>query len=296
MTRPPLLAVPNFSEGRCYHFYRTMKALIAQHKVYLHSIGWDVDHNRTVVAISGDPEPLQNCLQSLAVFALQLIDMRRHRGVHPRIGAMDVVPVIPTEPQHEEMAQEFVLTLAEFIGMLPIPVFLYGRSARPGRISELPALRKGQFEGWADKELTGDHAPDFGMQFLHPSAGACIIGVRGPLIAFNVNLWDPDPALAKEIAAAIRAERTNKPKLPGVQSMGVPLESRGMSQVSTNITEPDRVGIADVFAFVRGHALEKTAWSELIGVIRRSDLARAEALPIFEGMELRYYAEQVLDY
>ncbi|GMV36742.1 MAG: glutamate formiminotransferase [Fimbriimonadales bacterium] len=291
----PILSIPNFSEGRDYHFVRALQDAASAPTVVLHTLSWDVDHNRTVVGLSGEPEALRAALLAMAFVAFERIDLRRHRGVHPRIGALDVLPLVATAPEHAAAAQRLAEDLGREIAELgQVPVFLYGDSARPGKPRELGALRKGQYEGWVGKELEGEHAPDFGPARLHEARGAVILGVRGPLTAFNVNLSLPQPGLARAIAKELRSARDRDEVLHGVMAMGVALESRGMSQVSTNITEPERTGMADVFSFVASRAGDAVAWCEVVGVVRRCDLSRAEASPHWPAMRLRLWPEQVV--
>jgi glutamate formiminotransferase len=293
-----VLSVPNFSEGRDYHFIRALQGAVKEAGATLHTISWDVDHNRTVVGLSGEAEPLAAAVLAMAELAVADIDLTQHQGVHPRIGALDVVPVVPTVPDAAEEANALVADLAPRLAALGggIPVFLYGRSAREGRPAELPAIRRGQFEGWVGKELTGAHAPDFGPPHFHPTAGASVIGVRGPLTAFNVMLMDPFPEHARTIAAEMRRERTGRPELAGVQAMGVALQSRGLSQVSTNITDPEATGMADVFDYVWERAPHEATFCEVIGVVRASDVERARKAGLFDRIPVRLWPEQVLDY
>lgn len=280
----PLLAVPNFSEGRDYHFLRALRG--AAEGIALHTLSWDVDHNRSVAALSGEPGALEVALLQMAALAFERIDLREHRGVHPRIGALDVLPIVPTAPEFEAEAHRLVGELCPRLAEFGTPIFLYGRSKE----ADLPAIRKGQFEGWVGRELVGDHAPDFGPPRLHPSLGASVVGVRGPLVAFNVFLSDPDPALAKEIAANIRAHRRSDPALRGVRAIGVPLESRGMSQVSMNLTDPDATDIAKAHSYVLERAQGTVAWCEAVGALRTRDLVTTT------DMDLRIWPEQVLEY
>jgi len=293
----PVLSIPNFSEGRDYHFVRALQDSATVPGVTVHTISWDVDHNRTVVGLSGEPEPMRAALLAMARVAFERVDLRKHRGVHPRLGALDVLPLVATAPENKDAAHGLAEDLGHGIAELgQVPVFLYGESARPGRPRELVELRRGQYEGWVGRELRGEHAPDFGPPILHEALGAVILGVRGPLTAFNVNLSPADPNLAKTIAKELRARRDTDEILRGVMAMGVPLESRRMSQVSTNITDPERTGMADVFAFVASLAPEALVGCEVVGVTRRSDLRRAQQSPEWERMRLRIWPEQVLDY
>jgi len=215
----------------------------------------------------------------MGAVAVERIDLTRHRGAHPRIGAVDVVPFVPLEGLTREQAVAWSLRIARsFARRLRVPVYLYEHSAREGRIRDLPTLRKGEFEGWVGKRLTGERAPDFGPKRLHPTAGATVMGVRDPLIALNCYIHPPDYDLAREIARRIRAERETNPALRGVRALGLWLPSRRTAQVSLNITQTDQTDMFRVVDAVRRVAdamrVEVVA-TELVGVVLAQDAARA---------------------
>ncbi len=189
MSTPRLLCVPNFSEGRNEETIRAILSAIQSAGVRLHTASSDWDHHRLVVAFSGTPLQVKRAVLRAGAVAVERIDLRHHRGVHPRIGAVDVVPFVPLEGMTREQAVQFSHQVAKrFARQLRVPVYLYEHSAGEGRIRDLPTLRKGEFEEWVGKRLHGLRKPDYGPARLHPSAGATIMGVRDPLIAFNVNL------------------------------------------------------------------------------------------------------------
>lgn len=274
-----ILCVPNFSEGRDEVTIHAIADAAASAGVQVHHLSWDYDHHRMVLAFSGTPAQVKRAVLRAGAVAVQRIDLTRHRGAHPRLGAVDVVPFVPLEGLSRAEAVAFSHQVARsFARQLRVPVYLYEHSARVGRVRDLPSLRRGEFEGWVGKRLTGERAPDFGPKRLHPTAGATVMGVRDPLIAFNLNLRPPDPAIAKQIARRIRAERDTNPTLAGVRALGLWLPSRGVAQVSLNLTRPDLTDLWQVTEQVRQMARvlgAEVAETELIGVLTTADAARA---------------------
>lgn len=274
-----ILCVPNFSEGRDEATIHAIAEAAASAGVRVHHLSWDYDHHRMVLAFSGTPAQVKRAVLRAGAVAVQRIDLTRHRGAHPRIGAVDVVPFVPLAGLSRAEAVAFSHQVARsFARRLRVPVYLYEHSAREGRARDLPTLRRGEFEGWVGKRLTGERTPDFGPKRLHPTAGATVMGVRDPLIAFNLNLRPPDPAIAKQIARRIRAERDTNPALAGVRALGLWLPSRGVAQVSLNLTRPDRTDLWQVTEQVRQMARAlgaEVAETELIGVLTTADATRA---------------------
>jgi glutamate formiminotransferase len=274
-----VLCVPNFSEGRDEATIRAIADAVASAGVQIHHLSWDYDHHRMVLAFSGTPAQVKRAVLRAGAVAIERIDLTRHQGAHPRIGAMDVVPFVPLEGLTREQAVAFSHQVARsFARRLRVPVYLYEYSAREGRPRDLPALRKGEFEGWVGKRLTGEREPDFGPKRLHPTAGAIIMGVRDPLIAYNLNLHPPDVAIAKRIARQIRAERATNPALRGVRALGLWLPTRGVAQVSLNITQTEATDLFRVTETIRKMACAlgaEIAETELIGVLSADDAARA---------------------
>ncbi len=276
-----ILCIPNFSEGRNTDTIHQIAEAVRSAGVQLHHLSWDYDHNRMVLAFSGSPRQVARAVLSGGHVAVERIDLRQHEGAHPRIGAVDVVPFVPLEGLSREEAVAFSVRVARrFAQELKVPVYLYEHSAREGRIRDLPTLRKGGFEAWVGKRLEGVRRPDFGSARLHPTAGATVMGVRDPLIAFNLNLRDPDVEIAKAIAKRIRAERDTNPLLKGVRALGLWLPSRQIAQVSLNITQPDTTDLVQVTHYVRALAQlfgTDIANTELIGVIGIDSCVRALA-------------------
>jgi glutamate formiminotransferase len=252
----------------------------------------DADHHRTVFTFVGSPDGLVEAAFRSAAVAVARIDMRTHRGVHPRIGAVDVIPFVPlfgvTMSSCVALARRLGARLASDLGLA---VYLYGEAAVcPGR--SLAAIRRGEFEGLRSAIADPARRPDLGPSRVHPSAGAVAVGARNILIAYNVDLESPDVEAARAIARAVRQSSGG---LPGVQAMGVLLPGRGLAQVSMNLLDFRRTSMLDAFQAVASEAAARgiaIASSELIGCAPR------EALPPDPVATLRLRAlraEQVLD-
>lgn len=276
-----MLTIPNWSFGRDPELLALFRESLALSGTTVHYAESDVDHNRTVTAFSGPPEAIEATMLELCRLAFGRIDMRTHEGVHPRLGALDVCPFVPLEPDGLQDALALAERLASRIASLfGVPVFLYEKSERGRHESDLPTLRKGGFESLAGSELR----PDFGPSAGHPTLGATIMGVRDFLIALNVNLGTNDLSAAKLIAREIRDYRLDgDPRFLGVRALGFPLESRGFTQVSLNLTLPDLTPVDPVVDWVETRAADEgilVVDTELIGVIRRRDLPRATELDV----------------
>ena len=275
-----LLTVPNWSFGRSPALARRFSECLARHPVEVHYLRGDLDHNRTVSAFSGPSDAVGAALLELAETAFAQVDLVRHVGVHPRIGALDVVPFVAPNaedvPEALAFAERFGRKLAEGFA---VPVFLYERSERGRHEGDLPSLRKGGFTSLAECELT----PDFGPSRAHPRLGATVVGVRDPLVALNVDLRHPLANVARQIAREIRARRTEgDPAFLGVRALGLTLPSREMSQVSLNVTLPDLTPLDPVVEWIERRALAlgvASAGAELIGVIPKGCLPGATRVP-----------------
>ena len=272
--------IPNFSEGRRPEVVEAIVAAIdSASGASVVDYSMDADHNRSVVTFLGEPDDVRKSAIAGAKAAVELIDLNQHQGGHPRVGAVDVIPVVPIL----EMTMEEAVALSHEIGKeiadsLRIPVYFYEHSAVVSHHTNLAAIRKGGFEALKKCGLTGDRVPDLGPAELHPTAGAVVIGARGPLIAFNVNLATNDMRPAQAIAAKIRKLRDSNEGLPGVKAIAVYLTSRDIAQVSTNITLPHQTSIYDVYAFIENEARAlgfEVLESELIGAIREEALLDA---------------------
>jgi glutamate formiminotransferase len=264
---PLVECVPNFSEGcNAGTVGAILSAIRAVPGARLLDSSSDRDHNRTVVTIAGSPEVVADAAFAAIQRAAERIDLRLHQGVHPRIGATDVVPFIPIQ----EISMEACTALARALGRrvgdeLGLPVFLYGEAAARPERKNLSAIRKGEFEGLAAAIGTDPaRQPDFGPARLGP-AGATAIGARGPLIAFNIYLKTEALGIAREIARRIRASSGG---LPALQAMGVMVNGR--AQVSMNLTDYTQTSVPQAYGAVAaeagrlGAAIDR---SELIGLI-----------------------------
>jgi len=278
MQKARLLCVPNFSEGRNEATIRAIAAAVEQAGVEIHHLSWDYDHHRMVLAFSGTPRQVARAVLQSAQVALERIDLRGHQGVHPRLGAIDVVPLVVLQGLSREEAVGFSHRLARRLAQrLGIPVYLYEHSAFEGRPRDLPTLRR-QVSALAEGLSLEAFPPDFGAARLHPTAGATVLGVRDPLIAFNINLQAPDAAIARQIARQIRRERATHPDLHGVRALGFWLPSRQTAQVSLNITQTERTDLYRILQYVRQQAQAlgtDIRDTELIGVLFADDAARA---------------------
>jgi glutamate formiminotransferase len=259
----PLESVPNFSEGRSRETIDALGAALGE-RARLLDVHADPDHNRSVFTLVGSEAELVDSLLAGIAVAKERIDLRRHEGAHPRVGAADVVPVVPVRPDDMERAKRAARELAGRVGgELALPVFLYGELA-PGRG---PAFfRAGGLERLRDRVQAGELAPDFGPRELDERSGAVLVGARRPLIAFNVNLRG-DLAAASAIAAAVR-ERDGG--FPGVRALGLDLPRAGLVQVSMNIEDWEAAALHDVLERIESAASALGAevlGSELVGLM-----------------------------
>lgn len=269
--------VPNFSEGRRPEVIAAIVGAVSRVPgVVLLDQSSDHDHNRTVVTLAGSPEGLKEAVLRLYEAALQHIDLREHRGEHPRMGAVDVVPFIPIRNASMEdcvaLAKEVGALVAERFG---VPMFLYAEAATdPGR-KVLAAIRKGEFEGMAAKLQDPAWKPDFGPARPHPSAGVSAIGARFFLIAYNLQLDTPDLKVAQAIAKAVRASSGG---LQNVQAMGVFLADRNQAQVSMNLLNYEKTPLHRVQELVKVEAARygaRVVGAEIVGLVPQQALLDA---------------------
>ena len=290
--------VPNFSEGRRAEVVDQIVHAVAQiDGVTVLDHSRDETHNRSVVTFAGSAEPVVRAATAAVGRALELIDMEQHTGAHPRIGAIDVIPFVPLGTTRIEECVDLARRFGEQIASrFDLPVFLYGEAAlRPER-RRLANVRRGQYEGLREV-IANDpsRAPDYGPTRLHPRGGAVAVGARKPLIAFNINLRTDELATAIKIANTIRESSGG---MPAVQAMGVLLENPGsspMAQVSTNLVDWERTGIAAVVNEVRRLAVEAGTdidHCELIGLAPTGALLDVAA----DALRLRdFTADQALE-
>lgn len=287
--------IPNFSEGRNNE---TIAALVAEAKsvpgVLLLDYSSDPSHNRSVFTLVGDPDGIAETAFRLCRLASQKIDLTKHTGEHPRMGATDVIPFVPVKDATVAECVELSRQVAGRIwSELAIPSFLYEDSAACEGRRNLAKIRKGQFEGMPEKLLLPEWAPDFGERKIHPTAGITAIGARKPLVAFNVNLDTGDINIANAIAKAVRGSSGG---YKCCKAIGVMLEDRGIAQVSMNMVDYETTPLYRAFEAVR---FEAERWGvriiggELIG------LAPAKALidcaEYYLKLENFDYGKQVLE-
>ena len=267
--------VPNFSEGRdLKKLEQILDCFRGREGVKLLDYTSDKDHNRSVVTVIGEPEPLRDAMVDAIGKAVELIDMTKHQGQHPRMGCVDVVPFIPIRntslDEADRVAKETAALAAEKFGQ---PFFLYEKSASAPHRENLADVRRGQFEGMAEKMLDQDKwKPDFGPSTIHPTGGVTAIGARMPLIAYNINLDTDNLAIADKIAKAIR-------HISGgfryCKALGVMLEDRNIAQVSINLTDYTKTPVYRVFETVKMEAKRygvNILGSEVVGLIPQQAL------------------------
>jgi len=261
-------SVPNISEGKNKEI---IEACVDQIRMTggctLLQYSSDPSHNRTVITYMGSPEAVEEASVKLAKKAVELIDLTKHTGEHPRMGAVDVMPFIPIK----ETTVEECIALSKRVGEriakeADLPVFLYEQSASAAHRENLATVRKGQFEGMAEKVKDSIWIPDFGGQRIHPTGGVVAVGARPPLIAFNINLNTSDVEIANKIAKIIRKAGGG---LDNVKAMGVLLEDRNIAQVSINMTDFNRTPLYRVVELTKAEAARyglTVIGTELIGL------------------------------
>jgi glutamate formiminotransferase len=284
-----LESVPNFSEGRDAATIEALRIALAEHAEVL-DVHADQDHNRSVFTLVGVEEDLVESLLAGIACARERIDLRRHDGAHPRIGAADVVPIIALDQVDRERASACALVLAERIGaQLELPVFLYGESS-PGRG---PAFfRRGGPAELQRRVDSGELRPDFGPSQLDERAGGVIVGARRPLIAFNVNLETDKVEIAREIAAIVRETGGG---FPGVRALGLALASAGHAQVSMNVEDYEAAALHDILERVEDEARARgteVSGAELVGLMPAgAAVAAAGRLLRIEGFDPSHVLE-----
>lgn len=261
--------VPNFSEGRDKEkIEKIMDSFRGKEGVKLLDYSADESHNRLVVTIVGEMEPVKNAVIEAMGVAVELIDMTKHIGEHPRMGATDVVPFIPIKnvsmTEAIELSKEVAREAAERYN---IPVFLYEKSASTPERENLAKVRKGQFEGMTEKLKQPEWKPDFGPDKIHPTAGVTAIGARMPLVAFNVNLNTKDKEIASQIAKNIRHLNGG---LRFCKAIGIDLSDKGIAQVSMNMTDYTKTALYRAYELIKIEAKRYGVYpigSEIIGTL-----------------------------
>ena len=286
--------VPNFSEGRdLKKIEKIVEPFRAKEGVKLLDYQNDEDHNRAVVTVVGAPEPLKEAIVEAMGIAVDLIDMRQHQGQHPRMGATDVVPFIPiknvTSQEAVEISKDVASTVAD---KYSLPVFLYEKSAATPVRQNLATIRKGQFEGMAEKIRLPEWKPDCGPAEIHPSAGVTAIGARMALVAYNVNLDTGNFEIADRIAKQVRHISGGLRYCKGI---GIELKDRGIVQVSMNMTDYTKTALYRVFELIKIEARRygvNVVGSEVIGLVPMEALIDTAAY--YLGLE-GFSMEQVLE-
>jgi glutamate formiminotransferase len=259
--------VPNVSEGQDASVVKRLVGTVGGTAgVTLLDWSADRDHNRAVLTYVGEPEAVLAGTQALCREAFAAIDMRKHKGAHPRLGAVDVVPFVPLRGVTNEEAVALARRLGEWIGEQGVPVYYYQEAATRPEREALPDVRRGEYEGLAARIGTPEGTPDAGPALFNARSGACIVGVRFPLIAFNVNLATDDLFIAKRIAEAVRFSGGG---YRYVRAMGVALKDKGQVQVSTDLVQYEKTPIHRILETVRSEAARHgvaVAGCELIGL------------------------------
>jgi glutamate formiminotransferase len=287
--------VPNVSEGRRPEVVEAIVRAVAE-TPGIHLLDWssDASHNRSVITLAGDAAPLNAAVLTLFERCLAAIDLRQHRGEHPRLGAVDVVPFVPIEgATMDDCVQLARATADAVVSRFGIPVYLYEEAASTPARRNLEDIRRGEFEGLAAKMAQPDWRPDFGPATPHPSGGASVIGARMPLIAYNINLDTDRLEVAKKIAAAIRFSSGG---LRFVKAMGIALDGRRIVQVSMNLTNHEKTPVFRVFEIVKREAARygvAVLESEIVGLVPSAALlAAAQWYLQLDG----FTADQVLEH
>jgi glutamate formiminotransferase len=260
-----LLAIPNVSEGRDQAAIDTIARAFETAHARLLDVHTDTDHHRSVFTLAGEPGDLANAVLDGAAETVRQVDLNAHEGIHPRVGAIDVAPIVYLDPADRGAACSEALVLGDLLGdRLELPVFLYGELAQGRTRAE---LRRGGPATLAERIKTRELRPDFGPPRLHPTAGAVLVAARPPLVAFNVELAPPATVEdAKEIAAQIR--EGGPEGLGGVRAIGLWLAARDVAQVSTNVEDHRATPLAQVTAAIARHATPSQA--ELVGLAPRA--------------------------
>jgi glutamate formiminotransferase len=285
----PLEAVPNFSEGRDRATIDALAKALSS-RAELLDVHSDGDHNRSVFTLVGDDDDIVEALLAGVEVARQRIDLRTHQGAHPRVGAADVVPVVPLRPEDMERARTAAVRLAERVGTeLGLPVFLYGRLGQ----ERGPAFfRRGGIPELERRLADGDVRPDYGPPNLDPAAGCVLVSARPPLVAFNVNLAGASLEVAQEIAAVVREAGGG---FPGVRALGLELPTARLVQVSMNVEDHEAALLHEILARVEAEAAARGAkvkGSELVGLMPAAAAAAAAgAMLRIEGFDASHVLE-----
>lgn len=285
--------VPNFSEGRNLSKIKKIAGSAQKIKgVRVLDIEWDKSHNRSLVTVVGAPEPTLKGAFEMIKTATKLIDMRKHQGEHPRVGATDVVPFVPVSGVTLKECVVLANKLAKKVSQeLKIPVYLYEAAARKKERVNLADVRRGEYEGLKDEIKTNsERKPDYGPSKMHPTAGATVIGARKYLVAYNINLDTKDIEIAKKIAGKVREKDGG---LPGVKALG--FKVGGYAQVSMNLTDFEKTNFDEAYRAVEKEAKKfkvRIRSSEVYGMIPLEALVKS-VITTFKAKDFK--SEQVLE-
>lgn len=287
-----LLAEVNISEGKDRALIQKVKeALLEKNDIRLIDLNSDGDHNRTVFTYSGEPQEVLEATKKLAAKAVELIDMTIHKGSHPRMGAVDVVPFIPARNVTTEEAVAISKEFGKFMGSIGVPVYYYENSATSPERQSLVNIRKGQYEGLEEKMKDPDWAPDEGPNTFVPKSGAVVTGTRFPLIAFNVNLDTQDIQIGKKIVKAVRGAAGG---YKYVRAIALEVPEKKLIQVSMNLTNYEKTPIHRVFETIKSELTRynvKIVNTELVGPVPL--MALDEILRFYVKLDDSFTMEQV---
>ncbi len=286
--------IPNFSEGRDQEKIEKIVEPFKKTKgIKLLDYSADKDHNRLVVTLLGGAEELKKSVHAAIGIAVDLIDMNQHEGEHPRMGAVDVVPFTPVKNVEMEdavkLANEVAKKAAEEYNL---PIYLYEEAATTEQRKNLANIRRGEYEGFADKIKKDEWKPDYGSQEVHPTAGATVVGARMPLVAFNINLDTDDLEIANKIARKVRHSSGG---LRFVKAIGIDLSERNIVQVSMNMTDYTQTSLYQAFEMVKFEAKRygvNVIGSELIGLLPARALF--DVAEYYLGLE-DFESEQIME-
>lgn len=263
-----VMCIPNYSEGRDLEkIEKIVECFRAKENVKLIDYQPDKDHNRLVVEVIGDPEAVINAVIESAKVAFELIDMTTHKGAHPRMGAVDVVPFVPVTETTTEECVEYAKKVGQSIGDMGVPVYLYESAATAPHRQNLAKVRKGQYEGFFEKIKEDDWKPDYGPSEMNAKSGATAVGARFHLVAFNVNLNTDNVEIADKIAKTVRHIGGG---LRFVKAIGLSLEEKKQTQVSMNLVNFEKTAIYQALEMVKSEAKRygvTVVNTELIGLL-----------------------------
>ena len=286
--------VPNFSEGRDLDkIEKIVNPFRGKDGVKLLDYKRDEDHNRVVVTVVGEPQGVKNAVLEAMGIAIELIDMTKHQGQHPRMGAIDVVPFIPIKNVSMTEAVELAREVAKEASVrYGLPIFMYEKAATDPQRENLANIRKGEFEGMAEKIKLPEWKPDYGQAAIHPTAGATVVGARMPLVAFNINLNTNSMDIANKIAKNVRFLNGG---LRYCKAIGIELKDRGIVQISMNMTDYTKTALYRAFELVRIEAARygvTIVGSEVIGLLPMEALI--DTAVYYLGIE-DFSMEQILE-